>query len=194
MILMLDYGKSWMYKNIGFHEIVINSNNSFIVTYNSQISKDMHGHPWGNPPISWDTLHLWWVYDGKRQLIKIDTLKIILQIPQWGRRREGRKKERGRKKGKKGKGRVKKTKRETEKRKNDYLIVYKIVPFLIILKSLFGAVILCETDFFPFLKKVSGVHTFVTIILFNLKISMGPSYFSLLSIHVCLKNTSIVYS
>lgn len=78
--------------------------------------------------------------------------------------------------------------------RKDYLIVYKIVPFLMILKSLFGAVMLCETDFFPFLKKVSGVHTFVTIILFNLRISMGPSYLSLLSIHVCLKNTSIVYS
>ena len=104
------------------------------------------------------------------------------------RRKEGRRA--GRQAGNEG-GRKK---IKGEEGRNDYLIVYKIVPFLIILKSLFGAVILCETDFFPFLKKVSGVHTFVTIMLFNLKISMGPSYFSLLSIHVCRKNTSIVYS
>lgn len=81
----------------------------------------------------------------------------------------------GRKKGKKERqeGRKGRKKKQFKNFKNDYLIVYKIVPFLIILKSLFGAVILCETDFFPFLKKVSGVHTFVTIILFNLKISIG---------------------
>lgn len=111
------------------------------------------------------------------------------------RRMERRKEEQKKEEREGGKSRKKKHKKgRRRKKKNDYLIVYKIVPFLIILKSLFGAVILCETDFFPFLKKVSGVHTFVTIILFNLKISMGPSYFSLLSIHVCLKNTSIVYS
>ena len=100
----------------------------------------------------------------------------------------------GRRAGRQGGNEGGRKKIKGEEGRNDYLIVYKIVPFLIILKSLFGAVILCETDFFPFLKKVSGVHTFVTIMLFNLKISMGPSYFSLLSIHVCRKNTSIVYS
>lgn len=61
-------------------------------------------------------------------------------------------------------------------------------------KSLFGAVILWATDLFPFLKKVSGVHTLVTIRLFSRKISIGPSYLSLRSSHVCRKNTSIVYS
>lgn len=189
----MDYGKSCTYISISLHSIKMNSNNICIVTYNFQISKGMHDHPWGNPPISWDTLHLWWVYSGKMQLKLTLTLQMILWHLKWEGWKEGRK-NRKRGKGKEERVGKKHKKGRRKKKKNDYLIVYKIVPFLIILKSLFGAVILCETDFFPFLKKVSGVHTFVTIILFNLKISMGPSYFSLLSIHVCLKNTSIVYS
>lgn len=43
--------KKSAYINISLHEIIINSD-IFIVTYNSQISKDMHDHPWENPPIS----------------------------------------------------------------------------------------------------------------------------------------------
>lgn len=60
--------------------------------------------------------------------------------------------------------------------------------------SLLGAVMLWATDFFPFLKKVSGVHTLFTIKLFSLSISTGPSYINLRSTQVCLKKTSMVYS
>lgn len=75
-----------------------------------------------------------------------------------------------------------------------YLMVYRMVPFFIMRKSLFGAVMLWATDFLPFLKKVSGVQTLVTIRLLSRKISIGPSYINLRSTHVCRKNTSIVYS
>lgn len=75
-----------------------------------------------------------------------------------------------------------------------YLMVYSMVPFFMMRKSLLGAVMLWATDFLPFLKKVSGVHTLVTIRLFSLRISIGPSYINLRSTHVCRKNTSIVYS
>ncbi|TNN65519.1 hypothetical protein EYF80_024197 [Liparis tanakae] len=51
-------------------------------------------------------------------------------------------------------------------------MVYRMVPFFMMRKSLLGAVML----------------------LFSRRISMGPSYISLRSTHVCRKNTSIVYS
>lgn len=75
-----------------------------------------------------------------------------------------------------------------------YLIVYRMVPFFMIRKSLFGAVMLWATDLLPFLKNVSGVQTLVTIRLFSRRISTGPSYFNRLSTHVWRKNTSMVYS
>ncbi len=75
-----------------------------------------------------------------------------------------------------------------------YLIVYRMVPFFMIRKSLLGAVMLCATDLLPFLKNVSGVQTLVTIRLFSRRISTGPSYLNRLSTHVWRKNTSIVYS
>lgn len=75
-----------------------------------------------------------------------------------------------------------------------HLMVYKMVPFCIILKSLLGVVILCAIDFLPFLKKVSGVQILLTIKLFKLKISVGPPNFNLSSVQVWRKKTSIVYS
>lgn len=60
--------------------------------------------------------------------------------------------------------------------------------------SLLGVVMLWEIDLLPFRKKVSGVQILLTIRLFSRRISMGPSNFSRSSIHVCRKNTSMVYS
>jgi hypothetical protein len=73
-------------------------------------------------------------------------------------------------------------------------MVYRIVPFCIILKSLLGVVILWAIDFFPFLKNVSGVQILLTIKLFRLRISVGPTNFNLSSVQVWRKKTSIVYS
>lgn len=75
-----------------------------------------------------------------------------------------------------------------------HLIVYRIVPFCMMRNSLLGVVMLCEIERLPFLKNVSGVQILLTIRLLRRKISIGPSNFSLSSIHVCRKNTSIVYS
>lgn len=75
-----------------------------------------------------------------------------------------------------------------------HLMVYRIVPFCIKRKSLLGVVMLWAIDFFPFLKKVSGVQILLTIKLFKLKISAGPLNFSLSSVQVWRKKTSIVYS
>lgn len=61
-------------------------------------------------------------------------------------------------------------------------------------KSLLGVVMLWEMDFLEFLKKVSGVQIFSTILLFKRKISVGPSNLSLSSTHIWRKNMSMVYS
>lgn len=75
-----------------------------------------------------------------------------------------------------------------------YLMVYRIVPFCMMRNSLLGVVMLCEIERLPFRKNVSGVQILLTIRLLRRRISMGPSNFSRSSIHVCRKNTSIVYS
>lgn len=78
--------------------------------------------------------------------------------------------------------------------KPPHLIVYRSVPLSTRRSSLFGVVMLWATDFFPLWKKVSGVQILLARRLFRGKTCMGPSNFSLSSLQLWRKKTSMVYS
>lgn len=78
--------------------------------------------------------------------------------------------------------------------KPPHLIVYRSVPLSTRRSSLFGVVMLWATDFFPLWKKVSGVQILLARRLFRGKTCIGPSNFSLSSLQLWRKKTSMVYS
>lgn len=79
-------------------------------------------------------------------------------------------------------------------RLSTHLIVYSRVPLSTSRRSLLGVVMLWATDFFPLWKKVSGVQILLARRLLSGRTCMGPSNFSLSSLQLWRKNTSIVYS